>query len=195
MARRYFTALMCCASLVAACNGTSSTSPAATTDPLTRSSVVASASPEFTRPTGPALHWHSDLIWSGSVTDTSDASAAALTRSLERVLEGKGYRFTANSREADYDVLAVAVLGDIVAHPEIEQLFRLYPSLRGDGNFGSGNVLFAVAPAGTTDIVWRGAIEVFTGEPLSDEARHLRIQKASEMLLGSIPPAPQHADE
>jgi hypothetical protein len=184
-----------CALLVAACNGTGDANPAlAATDPLSRSSVIASASPAFATPTGPVLHWYSDLVWSGDVSETSDDSASVLTRALEQELGKKGYRFTAQASDADYDVLAVAVLGDIAAHPEIEQLFRLYPSLRGGGSYESGNVLFAVAPAGTTEIVWRGAIEVFTGEQFSDEIRHLRIRKASEMLLGSIPPAPTLPD-
>lgn len=176
---------------LAACNGTGDANPAtAGTNPLSRSSVIASASPEFARPTGPMLHWFSDLIWSGPETATSADSAEVLLAALEAELARKGYRFTTEEADADYVVLAVAVIGDIAAHPDVEQLFRLYPSLRGGGEYDSGNVLFAIAPAGTTDIVWRGAIEVFTGEQFSDELRHQRIRKASEMLLGSIPPAP-----
>ena len=192
MKSHLLTALLACVTTLVACNGTGDANPATTAaNPLSRSSVIASASPEFARPTGPVMHWFSDLIWVGGSTETSDDSAAVLSAALQAELEGKGYRFTDDPAEADYDVLAVAVLGDIASHPDVEKLFRLYPSLRGGGDYESGNVLFAVAPRGTTDIIWRGAIEVFTGEQFSDELRHLRIRKASEMLLGSIPPAPE----
>ena len=52
-------------------------------------------------------------------------------------------------------------------------------------------MLVAIAPAGTRDIVWRGALEVFTNpEKMPVAERDQRMHWAAKKLLASIPGQP-----
>ncbi len=71
----------------------------------------------------------------------------------------------------------------------MERVFRLYPSLAKPARgYGRGTILVAIAPVGTQDIVWRGALEVFTDpEKMPVAERDQRLQWAAGQLLRSIP--------
>ena len=172
--------------LLAGCKGDSTTP--ADVDPLSRASVISASTPEFASPVGARVRWYSPLVWTGELNADSQQNAEMLQAALQAEFERRGYAFVVDGADADYDVLGVAVLGELGAHPEIEEIFRLYPSLAPTAaDYTSGTVLVAIAPAGTNRIVWRGALEVFTGVKLPADLRRERMQAASMMLLGSVP--------
>ena len=48
--------------------------------------------------------------------------------------------------------------------------------------------MLAIAPLGTSDIVWRGALEVYTDPGMQTvNARDERLKWIAQQLLGSIP--------
>ena len=81
---------------------------------------------------------------------------------------------------------------DEVDQEKLDRFFRLYPTLAEPAKgYGSGTVLVAIAPAGTRDIVWRGALQVFTNpEKMPVAERDQRMRWAAEKLLASIPGQP-----
>ena len=169
--------------------GCSTEGPTPEPDPMTQSSAVSVSMPGFKTDENTTLRWYSDLMWVDDPEGRYERRADLLQQILQREFEQKGYRFVGPDEDADYDVLAVALLGELSEQEEIEQVFRLYPSLA-DGNSGytKGNLLVAIAPAGTRDIVWRGAIEVFSDPSMQPlEVREKRMQWASQNLLSSIP--------
>jgi len=172
--------------------GCTSPGPRQDVDPLLQSSAISVTLPEFVTSPDTRLHWHRELLWVDDPEGRYERSAQVLQRAIGSEFERKGYRFVSGDDEANYDVLAVAMLGPLRQQPEVEEFFRLYPSLaKPASGYGLGTVLVAIAPAGTRDIVWRGALEVYTDPgKMAVEQRDQRLRWAAQQLLRSIPDQP-----
>ena len=159
------------------------------TDPLEQASAVAVTLPGFITEPGTTLHWHRELLWVDDPDGRYERRAKVLQQALQLEFERKGYRFVSGDQEATYDVVAVAMLGQLADQKEVQDFFRLYPSLaKPAAGYGRGTVLVAIAPAGSNEIVWRGALEVYTDPgklPLAQ--REARLRWAAQQLLRSIP--------
>ena len=184
---RIFLPLMAALALVACTSSSSTTTPES--NPLSQSSAVSVSMPGFVTTADTTLRWRSDLIWVDDPEGKYEQIADMLQQILQREFERKGYQFVGPTEEATYDVLAVALLGELEGREEIEQIFRLYPSLTANsGGYTKGNVLVAIAPSGTKTIVWRGALEAFTDPGMQPmEVRKQRMEWAAQQLLRSIP--------
>ena len=171
---------------LAAC---SSTPPSAGNDPLNQSSAVAVTLPGFVTGPDTTLHWHSDLVWADDAGSQLERRGQRLQQALQDEFERKGYRFVEDAAQATYDVVAVAMLGEAKKHSEILEVFRLYPALTQPAKgYKKGTVMVAIAPEGTKDIVWRGALQIFTDPGLMPaEQRQQRLQWGARQVLGSIP--------
>ena len=188
MSYRFFSTLML-TMLLAACNSITDTPR---TDPLYQASAVAVTMPGFITSPETTLRWYSDLRWMDDPTGQFKRRAAVLQQALQQEFERKGYQFLAMGEEATYDVLAIALMGQLQDREELDNFFRLYPTLAEPAKgYGRGTVLVAIAPAGTRDIVWRGALEVFTNpEKMPVAERDQRMHWAAKKLLASIPDQP-----
>ncbi len=166
-----------------------SDTPTQKPNPMSQASAVAVAMPEFITNENTTLRWRSDLIWVDDPEGRFERRADMLQKILQNEFVRKGYSFVDAEQSATYDVVAVAVLGAIEGYEELEETFRLYPSLsKGDSDYKRGTVLVALAPAGTTTIVWRGALEMFTDPGMvAIDVREKRMQWGSMQLLNSIP--------
>jgi hypothetical protein len=158
-------------------------------DPLGRSSAVSVAMPGFVTDENTVLNWRSDLIWVDDPEGRFERRGQILQQALQQEFERKGYRFATAQDSPDYDVVAVVLLGELQDHAEIQEIFRLYPSLANPAaGYGKGTVMLAIAPHGTSDIVWRGALEVYTDPGMQPvNARDERLKWIAQQLLGSIP--------
>ena len=175
--------------LLAACTSTNNTPQ---TDPLYQASAVSVTMPGFITSPETTLRWYSELQWMDDPTGQYKRRAVVLQQALQQEFERKGYQFLAMGEEATYDVLAIALMGQLQDQEKLDRFFRLYPTLAEPAKgYGSGTVLVAIAPAGTRDIVWRGALEVFTNpEKMPVAERDQRMHWAAEKLLASIPGQP-----
>jgi len=173
-------------SVLTAC---SSKPPTPANDPLNQSSAVAVTLPGFVTDATTTLHWHSDVIWADDATGQFKQRGRVLQNALQQEFERKGFRFAEDATSATYDVVAVVMLGDVESHTEILDVFRLYPALAQPAKgYGKGTVMVAIAPEGTKDIVWRGALQVFTDTGMMPAAqRQQRLEWAAQQVLGSIP--------
>jgi len=169
-----------------------SETPTPAPNPMAQSSSISVATPEFITSPDTVLRWYSDLIWIDDPEGRFERRADMLQASLQNEFARKGYTFVGKDEPANYDVLAVAILGDIAGHEKLEQIFRLYPSLNGAaGGYSRGTVLVALAPAGTKNIVWRGALEIFTDPELQPiSVRKQRMEWGAMQVLASIPNYP-----
>jgi len=176
--------------LLAAC---SSAPSGPKTDPLYQASAVSVTMPGFVTMPGTTLRWYSDIQWTDDPQGQYKRRAQVLQQALQREFEHKGYHFVDDPGAATYDVVAIALRGKLQDREELESVFRLYPSLAEPAKgYGQGTVLVAIAPAGTRDIVWRGALAVFTdpGGKLPVAERDQRMSWAASKILGSIPSIP-----
>ena len=174
--------------LLGACAAT----PQPTAEPPVRASAVSVTMPGFEVSADTTLAWRSDLIWVDDPEGRFERRAELLQRALKDEFARKGLQFSADPDAASYDVLAIAMLGPVSGHPEVEEVFRLYPALqKSTEGYRRGSVVVAIAPRGTSDILWRGALEMFTEpntmQPLS--VREERMRWGAQQLLASIPAA------
>ena len=148
--------------------------------------------PGFTTEPGTTLHCHRDLVWVDDPEGRFQRRADVLQEALQDEFERKGFRWVETDEEATYDVLAVVVLGELKDHEEMQEFFRLYPALaRPEKGYGLGTVLVAIASAGTSDVVWRGALEVYTDpDKMPVAQRDQRLRWAAAKILESIPTLP-----
>lgn len=173
--------------LLAAC---SSAPPGPNPDPLYQASAASVTLPGFVTMPGTTLRWHSDLQWTDDPQGQYKRRAQVLQQALQREFEHKGYNFVEDPDAANYDVVAIALRGKLQDREELESVFRLYPALAEPAKgYGQGTVLVAIAPAGTRDIVWRGALAVFTdpGGKMPVAERDQRMAWAASKILASIP--------
>ena len=161
-------------------------------EPLEQASAIAVTLPGFVTDADTTLHWHRELLWVDDPDGRFERRAKVLQQALQQEFERKGYRFVSDDQEATYDVVAVAMLGELAQQKEVQDFFRLYPTLaKPAAGYDRGTVLVAIAPAGTNKIVWRGALEVYTDPgklPLAQ--REARLRWAAQQLLRSIPDIP-----
>ena len=161
-------------------------------DPLSQSSAIATSTPEFITSPTTTLRWYSDLVWIDDPEGRYERRANMLQLALQNEFERKGYTFVGANEQANYDVLAVAILGELEGQEEVEQVFRMYPSLSSSSQgYSRGTVLVALAPAGSKKIVWRGALEMFTDPGLQQiKVREQRMSWGAMQVLSSIPNYP-----
>ena len=166
-----------------------SDTPARTPDPMSQSSAISVAMPGFITSPETVLRWRSDLIWIDDPEGRYERRADMLQQALQDEFGRKGYAFVGPGETANYDVLAVALLGEIQGHAEVEEIFRMYPSLSASGDgYKRGTILVALAPAGTKVVVWRGALEIFTDPGMQQvQIREQRMQWGARQVLSSIP--------
>ena len=174
--------------VLSACSGHPQTSG----NPLEEASSVSVTLPDFKTGPGTTLHWHRDLVWVDDPEGRFQRRADVLQRALEDEFERKGYRWVAGDDEATYDVLAVVILGELKDHKEVQEFFGLYPALsKPAAGYGLGTILVAITAAGTSDVVWRGALEVYTDpDKMPVAQREQRLRWAAVKLLESIPTLP-----
>ncbi len=172
--------------LIASCvtESTVVTQPSA----LDQASVVTVAQPGFALPRNASLQWRSDIIWVDHPELRGSQFNHMLVQAFEQELQQQGF-FISHGHGADYELLLVAVPGDLQDHPEVERVFNLYPSLvPNEEGYNTGNLLLAILPPNSQAIKWRGAIEIFTAfNSLSDSERQQRINSAARQLLSNLP--------
>ena len=166
-----------------------SSEPIRSSDPLTQSSAVAVSKPAFVTNSDTTMSWRRDLVWVDDPDGRFERRARSLQVALQQELEHKGYQFLPQGAGADYEVLAVALLGDPGDHAELQAQVRLYPALASAaGDYEHGTVLVASAPGGSNDIVWRGALQVFSDPGMTPVAeRERRMRWGAANLLAGIP--------
>ena len=172
--------------------GACTSQPPPAGEPPVRASAVSVTMPGFAVSPATTLAWRADLIWVDDPEGRFERRGERLQRALEDEFAGKGLRFAANPDSATYDVLAIAMLGPVSGHPEVEEVFRLYPALqKSTAGYRRGSVIVAIAPRGTSDILWRGALEMFTDrdsmQPVA--VREQQLRWGARQLLASIPAA------
>jgi len=145
--------------------------------------------PGFVTSAETVLRWRSDLIWVDDPEGRYERRADMMQQILQVEFERKGYAFAAPAGAANYDVIAVALLGELKDQGEIAETFKLYPSLAASPEgYSKGNLLVALVLADTDIIVWRGAIEIFTDPEMQPlEVRQQRMEWGAQHLLSSIP--------
>lgn len=166
-------------------------------------SEISVLNPNFKPRTGDTFAWYSPIIWSTEIIPESPELRQFLTQLLEEQVVSKGYRMVEDQSQADYIIGAAIVDGKSERSQEINNFFRLFPSL-GDSESGlrESEALVGVIRQGDQELVkagaggshltlWRASIKAYVlGEKVSDDLREQRYRFFAQKLMSNLPATP-----
>lgn len=160
-------------------------------DPLNRLSAVAVGSPNFSLPIGATLAWRNDVIWlrgKNLPEEYGKTNGDIYSSVIEQQLMAQGYRFTLNVQQADYVLIAAAVMGESEKGDAFQDLAKLHPSLEEfSEGLEKGTLMLAVSRPGSPLILWRAAIQAYIAEGLEMSERMARLNAVVRSLLDTLP--------
>jgi len=158
---------------------------------LMRSSVVVVAQPEFSSLNLKSFSWASNHADISEGLKKSDFSVSALIdEAIKLAVAHKSYTFTDSSKGGlliQYHVSLASELSDTA----LTIKYGLSPGLRANSVIAKeherGTLVVDIIEPGLNKVVWRGAVEVFTGVEDSPKGRQKRINGLLIELFNSIP--------
>jgi len=158
---------------------------------LMRSSVVVVAYPEFASSTLKSFSWaanHADVTEGLQKTDFS--VTALIDEAIEQAIKQKSYAFTDGEKGSlliQYHVSLASELNDTA----LTIKYGLSPGLRANSvkakEHERGTLVVDIIEPESAKVVWRGAVEVFTGVEDSQSGRQKRVNSLLLELFSGIP--------
>ena len=158
---------------------------------LMRSSVVVVVHPEFASLKLKSFSWaenHSDV--SAGLKKTDFSVTDLIDEAIKHVITQKSYAFTDNRKGSlliQYHVSLASELNDTA----LTLKYGLSPGLRANSLVAKeherGTLVVDIIETNLNKIVWRGAVEVFTGVEDSQEGRQKRLNGILLELFSGIP--------
>ncbi|WP_185236521.1 hypothetical protein [Teredinibacter franksiae] len=163
-------------------------------------SAAATKSPTFSPLVGDTFSWYENgIIWSVPEGEPdANMLISHMMGQVKELLEKRGYRFTTDASNATY-VLGLAVLDNQVeSSKRVSQFFQVAPGMNAAEQDRTATVIAAVAKnnawvlesgsqAIRNNLLWRSSVEAFVIEGLEPEERLRRIDRLTQVLMGSFP--------
>lgn len=158
---------------------------------LLRSSVVVVAQPEFALVKLKSFSWASNYADVSVELKKSDFSVTALIdEAIKNAIKQKSYTFSDNSKGSlliKYHVSLASELNDTA----LAIKYGLSPGLRANSLIAKeherGTLVVDIIEPELNKVVWRGAVEVFTGVEDTEKGRQKRVNSLILDLLSGIP--------
>lgn len=158
---------------------------------LLRSSVVVVAQPEFALLKLKSFSWasnHADI--SVGLKKTAFSVTDLVDEAIKQAIKQKSYAFSDNSKGSlliQYHVSLASELSDTA----LTLKYGLSPGLRANSLIAKeherGTLVVDIIEAELNKVVWRGAVEVFTGVEDTQEGRQKRVNSLMLELFSGIP--------
>jgi len=158
---------------------------------LLRSSVVVVAYPEFASSTLESFSWavnHADV--SEGLKKTDFSVIALIDEAIKQAIKQKSYAFIDNNKGSlliQYHVSLASELNDTA----LTIKYGLSPGLRANSvkakEHERGTLVVDIIEPESAKVVWRGAVEVFTGVEDSQVGRQKRVNSLLLELFSGIP--------
>ncbi|MCK5880309.1 MAG: DUF4136 domain-containing protein [Sinobacterium sp.] len=135
--------------------------------------------------------WQTQLLAAGSeAAKMKQGSVTNLEKQVEGYFNKKGYKFNKNLLDADYFLVGVLLLeGHEESSEHSDLLIGLDPGMHPSEEYGVGTLLIGVRDVKNSQLVWRGAVQIFlAGEDseLTLPERTARIDNAIKMLMDGL---------
>ncbi len=183
------TALLSSVLLLSACNSVEETEKSTLQHPdeLSKISVLAIDNRIQIKPED-TFSWHDKMAIVGVEKTEQDKVAAVLSADIEQGIQQQGHAFIkAGEGDATFNIAAMAILDK-----NGEESFSLVTHFGIDPGLGNskmdhdkGALVLAVTDKDNT-LLWRGVVQIFTAEDLSDEMRKNRRERAIGLLLREL---------
>ena len=157
---------------------------------ISRISAITVSSPEFSIAAGTSFSWRSEILWhqGDSVPGPSLLTRRDVQLAIETELARKGARFAEADEAPDYSIVAAILMGESDRATELQDIIQIHPSLRPiSQTLEKGTLLIAISHPGSTDLLWRGAVQVFLVEGLTRRESEIRLESAVRNLFLRFP--------
>ncbi|RDH84638.1 MAG: hypothetical protein DIZ80_03985 [endosymbiont of Galathealinum brachiosum] len=161
------------------------------TPELMRSSVVVVAQPEFSLTSLKSFSWadnHADI--SAGLQKSSFSVSALIDEAIVQAISKKAYPMEQGPKSSmmiQYHVSLASEMSDTA----LTLKYGLSPGLRGNSieakSREKGVLIVDLIDTQLNNVVWRGAVEVFTGIEDTDNGRQQRVNGLLVELFSSIP--------
>jgi hypothetical protein len=177
--------------LLAACSTAPAPEELENLNELTKIAVTSAGQADFTFKAGDSFVWRREVFWideNGLSPAAVDPRRADMTTAIESQFLHKGYFLSANTPDADYEVVAAATAADSVPAEALAALAQLSPGLStGGSDLATGTLLIGIARPGSKVFLWRASLQGFVAEKLTPEQRSLRFNALIASLLAELP--------
>lgn len=157
---------------------------------MTRIAAITVVSPGFAIGANTSFAWRSDVIWSDDdLRGSTDLLARSdVRRVIEAELARKGADFALPDEAPEYLIVAAIQVGSGEPEGGLQEIVQLYPALRAvSHNLDKGTLLVAISLPGSSDLLWRGAVQVFLIDSGGRSEREARLESAVRNLFINIP--------
>lgn len=135
--------------------------------------------------------WQTDLLVAGSeAPDVKRGGIDNLKLQVKKYFNQKGYMFSDNLLTADYFLVGMLLLeGHEQSSEHSELLLGLDPGMHPSEEYGLGTLLIGVRDTNTSNLVWRGAVQIFLAsdtDEMTEQERKARVANAIKMLMDGL---------
>ncbi|WP_281558859.1 DUF4136 domain-containing protein [Thalassomonas sp. RHCl1] len=157
---------------------------------LSKRQVLTMSNPQLTIKRSTPLTWYSDLALHSAITPGEEAGEmlSYIQGLISDTLVNKGFNLIAQPPVSQYQLVAVAMLGNNPANQKILELFKLFPGLAEKEDYQQGTLLVAIVDVNRKKAAWRGSVQMFVDPSLPKALRLERINGAVARLLQHLKP-------
>lgn len=165
-------------------------------------SNISAVNPSFKPRQGQTVAWYSPIIWSSAALPESTALQSFLSKLVEAQLELKGFKMVTDKQSADYIIGAAIVDGESEQSSQLENLFKLFPSVgKVSDRFAESEALIGIIrgselhlleddDVGSGIALWRSSLKAYVlGESVSEQEREQRFRFFAAQLMRGLPAA------
>ena len=157
---------------------------------LSKRNVLITSDPSLKITRTTPLTWYSNITLHGTPASSNASEMITYIQQLiSNTLIDKGFNLNKVQSKSQYQVVAVAMVGNNDANEKILELFKLFPGLSTDSNYQQGTLLVAIVDVNQRKAAWRGSVQMFVDPDLPKELRLERINSAVARLLRQLKPA------
>lgn len=157
---------------------------------LSKRQVLTMTNPQLTISRSTPLTWYSNLALHSAISP-SDETGEIITYIqglISNTLLNKGFNLIEQPTGTQYQLVAVALVGNNAANQQILELFKLFPGLAEKESYQQGTLLVAIVDVNQKKAAWRGSVQMFVDPSLPKPLRLERINGAVARLLQHLKP-------
>ena len=156
---------------------------------LSRHAVLTMSDPQLKITRVTPLTWYADLsIHNIEPSDETFEIAGYIQNLIAHSLINKGFNILADQKVSQYQLVAVAMVGNNEANTKILELFKLFPGLAVKDSYQQGTLLVAIVDVKQRKAAWRGSVQMFIDPDLPKDIRLERINGSVTRLLDKLTP-------
>ncbi len=126
-------------------------------------------------------------VYSDTKLELNQEKISHITSALQNEFRQKGFTLSSDPDSTTYRIKPAVLYGNALNSMDFIDEYGVQPFLSGESGLERGTLIVLVIHAGSKQVVWRGAVQLFTDETLTLEQSHQRVDHAVRELLEHFP--------